>query len=143
MNFSTTGLIVKISSSDLARSQVFYERILGFQLDPRYSITNPQANDHPYLQLNLIDGMGATICIGLYEDISKPYDPMPESGTVPSFLVEDIDSTLTYFLNNNVVIDKVGEDYIITNESNQGFIDKFFFFRDPDNNSLVIRQNMN
>ncbi|SIO16176.1 VOC family protein [Algoriphagus halophilus] len=143
MIFSSSLLVTKISSSNLNRSKEFYERVLGFKLDPKYSITHPTGTDLPYLQMNLTGPNGSKIVFGLYQDIPSPFSPKPTNGTVPSFLVDDIESTLAFFQENQVSIDKAGDSYILTNKSDEGYIDQFFFFRDPDNNSLVIRQNIN
>lgn len=128
----------------MLKSKVFYETILGFEVDDRYTInTGGNFGAESYIQMNLKSGSGQVLIIGLYQDIQAPYNPMPQTGTVPSFIVDDIEETLKTFLDKNVVIDKIDGQYIISNTSNSGYTDHFFFFRDPDNNSLVIRQNLN
>ncbi|TXE08848.1 VOC family protein [Algoriphagus aquimarinus] len=144
MKFAAVDLVTKISVSNMSKSKGFYEKTLGFQLDARYTINSDNDfGEMSYMQFNLEKSEGQNIIFGLYKDIDKPFDPMPNTGTVPSFIVDDIEATLSFFQKNEVVIDKIGGDYILTNKSDQGYIDKFFFFRDPDNNSLVIRQNIN
>lgn len=144
MKFAAVDLVTKISVSNMSKSKGFYEKTLGFQLDARYTInTDNDFGEMSYMQFNLEKSEGQNIIFGLYKDIDKPFDPMPNTGTIPSFIVDDIEATLSFFQENEVVIDKIGGDYILTNKSDQGYIDKFFFFRDPDNNSLVIRQNIN
>lgn len=144
MKFTAVDLVTKISVSNMIKSKGFYEKTLGFQLDARYTINSDNDfGEMSYMQFNLEKSEGQNIIFGLYKDIDKPFDPMPNTGTVPSFIVDDIEATLSFFQKNEVVIDKIGGDYILTNKSDQGYIDKFFFFRDPDNNSLVIRQNIN
>ena len=90
------------------------------------------------MQLDLDEIGGGRFTIGLYKDIDKPFDPKPQAGTVPSLIVSDINATLAYLRAHNVVIDSP----IIKNTSDEGFVDAFFFFSDPDNNSLVARQNL-
>ena len=41
-----------------------------------------------------------------------------------------------------VTIDETDGVIINSNKSDKGYVDRFFFFRDPDNNSLVIRENI-
>lgn len=128
--------VIKISSSDFQRSIDFYRDNLGFEVDPRYTINNGgMFGKNSYLQMNSSSGC----IIGLFQDISKPYNPLPESGTVPSFLVNNILKAYEFLKEKGVSIDPPG---IILNTSEQGYQDKFFFFRDPDQNSLVIRQNL-
>ncbi|EAZ80524.1 VOC family protein [Algoriphagus machipongonensis] len=141
MKFITDQLITKLSVSDLSKSRDFYEKILGFQLDPKYSIIKAP-DEIPYLQMNLACEDGSKIILGLYKDIDAPFNPLPSNGTVPSFLVKDIEATLTLFQKNQVVIDEIEGSYILSNTSDLGYEDKFFFFRDPDYNSLVIRENI-
>ncbi|WP_296702647.1 VOC family protein [Algoriphagus sp.] len=141
MSFTSIGSVIKISISDINKSIEFYRNVLGFSLDPRYSILkNPK--EISYIQMNFNNGGNHSVAIGLYNDIKEPFNPIPENGTVPSFIVEDIESTLKLFQEKKVVIDKVDGEFIIENTSDEGFVDKFFFFRDPDNNSLVIRENL-
>jgi len=66
----------------------------------------------------------------------------PKQETVPSFIVDDIQATLDYFITQKVVIDQTEGVIITSNTSDKGYVDQFFFFRDPDNNSLVIRENI-
>ncbi len=95
-----------------------------------------------YVQLYL-DAKGKDFfSLGLYKDIDKPYVPPFPGGTVPSFIVDDVKATLVSFQSKNVVIDKTGDSFMISNTSDNGCTDIFFFVRDPDNNSLVIRQNL-
>jgi hypothetical protein len=93
------------------------------------------------MQLNFQRHGKTVYALGLYKDIEKPYHPRPETGTVPSFIVNDIIATLKYFEAEKVVIDSIDGKIIISNTSDEGYVDHFFFFRDPDYNSLVIRQN--
>lgn len=44
---------------------------------------------------------------------------------------------------HHVSIDSFDGQFILSNTSDMGLKDRFFFFRDPDNNSFVVRQNMN
>lgn len=129
--------VVKISSSDLSRSIDFFQKNLGFEIDNRYSINvGGDFGNESYFQMNSSSGC----TIGLFKDISAPYSPLPESGTVLSFIVDNVDETLKTFEAKGISIDPPG---IILNISDEGYQDKFFFFRDPDNNSLVIRENLN
>lgn len=143
MKFSSTGIVIKLSSSDILVSKAFYINILGFQADDRYTI-NAGGNYGPtsYLQLNAVQNDQAVYAIGLYKDIDQPFSPPPENGTVPSFLVSDLEATLAYLQGYNVTIDKIDGQIILSNTSDEGYTDHFFFFRDPDNNSLVARQNI-
>ncbi|WP_268036481.1 VOC family protein [Algoriphagus sp. PAP.12] len=137
MDIEFSSHVVKISSSDFKRSIDFYQKNLGFEIDNRYTINvGGDFGNESYLQMNSPGGC----TIGLFKDISAPYSPLPESGTVLSFIMDNLDETLKIFEEKGIPIDPPG---IILNTSDEGFQDKFFFFRDPDNNSLVIRENLN
>lgn len=132
----------------MVAAKSFYENILGFKIDDRYTINkNGNYDTGSYMQLyTSFNGLG-DVALGLYKDIDKPYTTMPENGTVPSFIVDDIHSTLCYFQEQKVKIAPVDQDngsnsYIIENISDEGYVDLFFFFCDLDNNSFVIRQNL-
>ena len=143
MKFESIALVVKISVSDVLKSMQFYTQLLGFQLDDIYTINI--GNDYKtnsYMQLNYLLQDKTMYALGLFKDMDKPYSQPPETGTVPSFIVSDIIATLAYFEAQKIVIDKIGKDIIVSNISDDGYVDHFFFFRDPDNNSLVIRQNL-
>lgn len=133
------SLVTKISVSDVNRSVNFFTKVLKFKVVPRYTI-NKGGNfgDQSYVQLKSKRG----ITIGLFKDISKPYNPKPETGTVPSFIVKNIKKTLKRLQKNDVTIDEFDGSIILSNVSDDGYEDRFFFFRDPDNNSFVMRQNM-
>lgn len=140
--FQSKELVVKVSSSNMQRSLDFYAHILNFKLDPKWNLNSGNWGKASYMQLNFEINNKTAFALGLYKDIDGPYEPKPQTGTVPSFIVEDIDATLHYLINHGVVIDGTPGNYIITNVSDSGHEDRFFFFRDPDNNSLVMRQNM-
>lgn len=149
MKFTAIQLVTKISVSDMLLSKSFYENVLGFKLDERYTINSGgDYQKESYMQLNAPSSNGGAFTLGLYKDIDKPFDAMPLTGTVPSFIVEDIHATLHHFLKQNVVVitaddKKIGDEkYIIKNTSDDGYVDLFFFFCDPDKNSFVIRQNL-
>jgi catechol 2,3-dioxygenase-like lactoylglutathione lyase family enzyme len=135
-----TGLVVKLSSSDVLASRHFYTEILGFVVDERYTINKGgRYLNESYLQLNL-PGLDDNIAIGLYKDIDAPMpkqDPSATPGTAPTFLVADIESLRQSLIEKDV---SVGE--IIENTSDEGYVDHFAFFQDPDNNTLVLRQNI-
>lgn len=131
------GLVIKLSSSNILNSKNFYTEILGCMIDARYTINSGgNFGKESYLQLNL-PGINGNIAIGLYKDIDAPLPPQ-DTGTAPTFLVADIISMRQYLIDKGV---SVGE--IIINKSDEGYIDHFAFFQDPDNNTLVIRQNIN
>ncbi len=136
-----TGFVVKLSSSDILTTRRFYTDILGFVVDERYTINKGGCYlNESYLQLNL-PGLDKNIAIGLYKDIYTPLpkqDPGTMPGTVPTFLVSDIKSVRQSLIEKGV---SVGE--IIENTSDAGYVDYFAFFQDPDNNTIVIRQNIN
>ncbi|MFK7787028.1 MAG: VOC family protein [Crocinitomicaceae bacterium] len=144
MEFIFEELVVKISVSDMLRSKQFYQDILGFIEDERYTInTGGVYGNESFVQMNSMSTEGTNVTIGLYKDIDGPYEPVPSTGTVPSFVVPDIEITLSEFLSEGVKVVPVSEGkYIISNTSDEGYVDHFFFFLDPDNNSLVIRQNL-
>ncbi|HSK73268.1 MAG TPA: ferritin-like domain-containing protein [Pyrinomonadaceae bacterium] len=134
------GLVVKLSSSDILNSKNFYTDILGCTIDARYTLNSDgKFGKDSYLQLNL-PGLNSNIAIGLYKDIDAPLpkqDPSATPGTAPTFVVADIKSVRQSLINKGV---SVGE--IIENKSDQGYVDFFAFFQDPDNNTLVLRQNV-
>ena len=141
MEFESNKLLVKISVSNMLQSKLFYERILGFKIDDKYTINVGKTfAKSSYMQLNLSHAKGRTITIGLYKDIDAPFKPIPLIGTAPTFIVEDIKSTLRHFQDLQVFIDKKEGEIIVSSSSDEGYSDLSFFFRDPDNNSLVIRQ---
>ena len=135
-----TGLVVKLSSSDILASQSFYTEILGFIVDARYTINKGGSYQaESYLQLKM-PGLNSRIAIGLYKDIDQPFpkqDPEAIPGTAPTFLVADIKAARRALIEKGV---SVGE--IIPNTSDKGYTDHFAFFQDPDNNTLVLRQNL-
>ena len=136
-----SGLVVKLSSSDIVKSKDFYVENLGCRIDPRYTL-NSDGNfgTNSYLQL-IPPGLSSSIAIGLYKDIDAPFpkgDPETTPGTAPTFIVGDIEATRRDLIEKGVT---VGE--IIPNKSDEGYIDHFAFFQDPDNNTLVLRQNVN
>ncbi|MDX6183410.1 VOC family protein [Flavobacterium sp. Fl-77] len=143
MKFKSKALIVKLSVSDVVASRKFYEEILGFKVDDKYTLNSGgNFGMESYLQMYLDSKEKNDFMLGLFKDISVPFYPLPETGSVPSFIVDDIKATLEYFISKKVVIDKIDGVIINTNTSDKGYVDKFFFFRDPDNNSLVIRENI-
>lgn len=148
MNFHLQQLVTKLSVSDVLHSKEFYENVLGFTVDERYTISDGGTySTNSYLEMNAPCAQGGSFTIGLYKDIDAPYPSMPANGTVPSFIVDDIKATLQDLLQQGVVVMPMGggegdDKYIISNTSDEGYVDLFFFFCDPDNNSLVIRQNM-
>lgn len=148
MNFRLHQLVTKVSVSDMLRSKSFYESILGFTVDERYTISDGGTyGTNSYFEMNAPCSQGGTFTIGLYKDIDAPYPSMPDNGTVPSFIVDDVKAALMDLLNKGVVVMPLGggegdNKYIISNTSDEGYVDLFFFFCDPDNNSFVIRQNM-
>lgn len=143
MGFKTNELVTKVSVSNMELSLTFYTSILGFEIDDDYTINvGKNFGQNSYVQLYLRVKDSGALLLGLFKDLDRPLNPKPEVGTVPSFIVTDIDETLSYFKSKKVKIDN-NLDPIITNTSDKGYEDRFFFFRDPDNNSLVIRENMN
>lgn len=147
-NFIVKQLVTKISVSNMLVSKSFYETILGFKLDERYTINSGETyQNDSYMQMDSVGSTGIAFTIGLFKDIDKPYESMPQTGTVPSFIVEDIHKTLHQLLAEKVNVIPMGggegdDKYIVKNTSDQGYVDLFFFFCDPDNNSFVIRQNL-
>lgn len=152
MTFVAQQLVTKISVSDMLVSKSFYENILGFQVDERFTINAVKKKKHyqkgSYMQLNAPSTTGGAFTLGLFKDMKKHFKKMPKNGTVPSFIVEDIHATLHQFIEQNVAVQVAIENatgdqrYIIENKSDEGYVDLFFFFCDPDNNSFVIRQNL-
>jgi len=138
MTFTVRQVVVKLSVSDMARSVQFYAGLFGFKVVEKYTI-NVGGNfaAESYMQLDLEVSGGRPFTIGLYKDIDAPFASVPPVGTVPSFVVPDIQAALKYLQAHQVAIDSP----IIKNVSDEGYVDEFFFFNDPDNNSLVARQN--
>ena len=137
----TIGQVVKLSASDIPVSLQFYTEIMGFRLDERYTINSKGTWElFSYVQLEM-PGLPDSIAIGLFKDIDKPFpagDPSTVPGTAPTFMVTDIES-----VRNSLIGQKVNVGEIISNTSDAGYTDHFAFFQDPDNNTLVIRQNIN
>ncbi len=144
MNWEVKELVVKLSVSNMAVSQQFYTEVLRFQVDARWTLDKGgNFGEYSYLQLNCIAQGKHLFALGLFKDIEQPFIPLPQTGTVPSLIVTDLDATLAYLQSQHVVVDEINGEIIQTDISDAGFEDRYFFFRDPDNNSLVIRQNMN
>lgn len=40
MKFSSKAIVIKVSVSDILKSQKFYEEILGFKADDRYTLNS-------------------------------------------------------------------------------------------------------
>lgn len=132
-------MVVKVSTSDMLRSIGFYCGILGCTMDDRYTINaNKKWDTNSYVQLNYETDDQLQFVIGLYKDLDQPYPSVPQNGTVPSFLVPDVQAFYNLLSAEGVGIDSD----IIPNTSDFGYTDHFFFFHDPDKNALVARQNM-
>jgi catechol 2,3-dioxygenase-like lactoylglutathione lyase family enzyme len=143
MRFISSEVVVKISVSDVPKSIEFFDRILGFEVEDKYTLNNGGSfGVNSYVQMSLAGNQINGFALGLFNDIIGPFDPIPNVGTVPSFIVADVVLTLKEFMTKGVVVDKIGDKYILSNTSDEKYVDRFFFFRDPDNNSFVIRQNM-
>ncbi|WP_316822541.1 VOC family protein [Pedobacter gandavensis] len=141
MNFNemieTKQIIIKLSVSNVLEAQAFYVEKLGFSVVEEYTINS--GGDYgmdSYVQLNH-NGLQGFVALGLFKDIDDPMKP-EDAGTVPSFVVKDIDLARDFLITQGVDVGGV-----IENTSDLGYVDRFAFFNDPDNNSLVIRQNMN
>ena len=137
---TVVGLVSKLSCSSPAASIDFYGTTFGFAVDPRYTI-NAGGNfgAGSYVQLN--GGPGGVLTLGLYKDIDSPFPPLdlnqPPPGTVPSLIVTDAAA-----LRDSMLARHRNVSEMISNTSDEGYTDHFFFFTDPDNNVLVARQNM-
>jgi catechol 2,3-dioxygenase-like lactoylglutathione lyase family enzyme len=143
MKFKSKGIVIKLSVSDILKSKKFYEKILGFTTDDKYTLNSGgNYGTDSFVQLYLGPKDRSICTLGLYKDIDAPFYPLPQTGTTPTFIVDDIKETLDYFRKEKVVIDEIDGQIIISNTSDKGYTDHFFFFRDPDNNSLVIRQDI-
>lgn len=100
------AVVIKLSVSDILKSQKFYEEILGFKVDDRYTLNSGgNYGMESFIQLYLDSNDEKGFMLGLYKDIDAPFYPFPETGTVPSFIVDDIQATLDYFITQKVVID--------------------------------------
>lgn len=143
MEYISNTIVVKISVSDMERSQLFFTKVIGFRVNKKYTI-NKGGNFgmESYVQLDMDTFPEQAFSLGLYKDLEKPFEPKPQTGTVPSFIVSDIEAALHYLQSLHVEIDEFDGVIILSNTSDEGYTDRFFFFRDPDNNSFVMRQNM-
>jgi catechol 2,3-dioxygenase-like lactoylglutathione lyase family enzyme len=139
-DFACEAMITKFSSSDITASSSFYTDILGFQVDPHYTI-NAGGNYGAYSYVQFNGPHGSRIVIGLFKDIDRPFpEPgldSPPAGTAPTFLVPDIDAARAYLANAGVPTGKN-----IKSVSDAGYTDIIFLFVDPDNNLLVARMNV-
>lgn len=144
MGINLLNFVTKISVSNMTKAIKFYTNILGFEIQDEYTINeNGDYGTYSYVQMVLDTNRGNGILIGLFVDIDKPFDKVADNGTVPSFIVEDLDETLKYLQSHQVKIDPIEGVIIQENISDHGKTDRFFFFQDLDRNSLVARQNMN
>lgn len=133
----TNQVVIKLSVSNVPVAQKFYTEKLGFKVVPDYTINKGGTYEKDsYIQLTN-EGMEHKVALGLYKDIDEPLQP-EDTGTAPTFIVKDIDSVRQYLLSEGVTVSD-----IVENTSDKGYIDRFAFFSDPDNNTLAIRQNMN
>lgn len=141
MPFNPTDIVIKISVSNILRSRDFFTTIFGYKTDDLYTLNSDKHfGTNSYMQLYIPGNTGFSL--GLFKDIVAPFKQLPQTGTVPSFIVPDINKTLTYLQLHNVVIDMIDGKFIQTNISDEEYEDQFFFFRDPDYNSFVMRQNI-
>lgn len=130
-------VIIKLSVSKVLEAQAFYTEKLGFTVDHGYTIN--AGGDYgmdSYVQLQH-EGLKGAVALGLFKDIEQPMAPQ-ETGTAATFIVKDIVRSRDLLIAQGIAVGS-----IIENTSDQGLIDHFAFFADPDNNTLVIRQNMN
>ena len=127
MQFQSNEMVVKISVSDVPKSIAFYERVLGFIIDERYTLnTGGDFGEFSYVQMYFPVTDDNKLILGLFKDIDQPFEPLPQTGTVPSFIVENINETLQYFQDLHVVIDKIDGHIIQSNTSDDGYTDHFF-----------------
>lgn len=138
---ASTGVVTKLSSSDIAASITFYTAVLGFVVDNRYTINaSPGWGTGSYVQLRQ-DAPADSIVIGLFKDIDHPFRPFdvdnPGAGTALTFIVPDITAVRAALTTAQIA---VGD--IIKSTSDDGYTDLISFFPDPDNNMLVVRQNL-
>lgn len=133
---SNVGMVIKLSSSNIKVSTKFYVDVLDCTVDDRYTLTSGANNgDGSYVQLNL-PGLDKHIAIGLFKDIDFPL-PAFNFGTVPTFAVHDIKAVCSVLETKGIKFTPVKE-----NISEAGYIDRYTFFNDLDNNALAIRQNV-
>lgn len=117
-DFKESAILVKINVSNLDDSIKWYEDKLGLKSDKDYYVPKVWA------QFNTnIDG----VAIGLSQN-----DPVGTGGAVITFSVKDIEETRESLEGSGVTVSKpssVGKGVTLA------------FFKDPDGNSLGLRQN--
>ena len=121
----------------------FYTIVLGMKVDKRYTLHAPkhEFGKYSYVQLGF-QWPGSNVAIGLFKDIENPFpkadikNPLP--GTVPTFVVADLDGTCNFLRRKGIAVSDIK-----SNTSDEGFLDHFAFIADIDNNLLCIRQDMN
>lgn len=134
-NNAHAGMVIKLSASDMLRAEDFYTKVLGCTVDDRYTLTQKgQFGAGSYLQLDL-PGL-SNISLGLYKDIDFPL-PAFSFGTVPTIIVDNADAARDILMAQGITCSDINED-----KSDAGYRDRYFFFADPDNNSLAMRQNL-
>jgi len=81
MKFKSKEVVIKLSVSDMLKSKKFYEEILGFKADDRYTL-NSDGNYgmESFIQLYLDSNDEKGFMLGLYKDIYAPFYPLPETG---------------------------------------------------------------
>ncbi len=135
------AIVIKLSASNIEDSLDFYTGLFGWTVDDRYTLNAGGVyGTFSYVQLNP-PGLRGNISFGLFKDIEAPL-PAPDlnnppPGTAPTFLVTDIAITRAWLMECGIPVSDV-----VKNTSDEGYTDCFAFFADPDNNLLVIRENI-
>ena len=117
-DFKESAILVKINVSNLDDSVKWYEEVLGLKSDESYYVPKvwAQFNTH-------IDG----VSIGL-----SRADNVGSGGAVITFSVKDIEETRSNLEGKGVTVSK---------PSSAGKGVTLAFFKDPDGNSLGLREN--
>lgn len=117
-DFKESAILVKINVSNLDDSVKWYEDILGLESDKSYYVPKVWAQFNTNID-------GATI--GLSQN-----SPVETGGAVITFSVKDINETRENLTKKGVTVSE---------PSSAGKGVTLAFFKDPDGNSLGLRQN--
>jgi predicted enzyme related to lactoylglutathione lyase len=112
------GFVAKLDVSNLQASAGFYGTALGLEHDPRFDTPT-------WMQFNLPDIDQVAIGLSATGSVST-------GGSVPTFVVNDINAARQSLLDNGVEVCPVKD---------VGLGVLMAFFQDPDGNTLALRQN--
>lgn len=130
---NNSGILIKISSSNIEDSIEFYRDLFKYEVQPEYTINKGgDYGEFSYVQMVPSNGL-SNVGIGLLKDIDKPFVIDGElanntSGQVATFMTDDFEYIVDVLKNAFVRIEVMPNE-----ESDDGIINTLAFFTDPAN----------